>query len=144
MSPSFKQTHDSASESKPFQHYHHSGITPTSSNDDSEIDEFYREIQSIVDQTPMQDILVVQGGLECESWRRCTRRLVRSLWTFLQSGDQWQRAQAPRLRRLQQHCVCKHPRQPYAIQKVAMAQPRWNTSQPDWLHLGEETVPFRY
>ena len=26
MSPNFKQTHDSAAESKPFQHYHHSGI----------------------------------------------------------------------------------------------------------------------
>ena len=24
------------------------------------------------------------------------------------------------------------------------AQPRWNTSQPDWIHLGEEMVPFRY
>ena len=29
-------------------------------------------------------------------------------------------------------------------QKVNMAQPRWNTSQPDLLHLGEETVPFMY
>ena len=27
MSPSFKQTHDSAAEMKPFQHYHHSGIS---------------------------------------------------------------------------------------------------------------------
>ena len=26
MSPNFKQTHDSAAESKPFQHYHHSGM----------------------------------------------------------------------------------------------------------------------
>ena len=34
---------------------------PTSSYDDSEVDEFYRELQSLVDQTPKQDILVVQG-----------------------------------------------------------------------------------
>ena len=34
---------------------------PTSSYDDSEIDEFYRELQSLVDQTSKQDILVVQG-----------------------------------------------------------------------------------
>ena len=33
---------------------------PTSSYDDSEV-EFYRELQSLVDQTPKQDILVVQG-----------------------------------------------------------------------------------
>ena len=34
---------------------------PTSSHDDSEVDEFYRELQTLVDQTPKQDILVVQG-----------------------------------------------------------------------------------
>ena len=34
---------------------------PTSSYDDSEVDESYRELQSLVDQTPKKDILVVQG-----------------------------------------------------------------------------------
>ena len=34
---------------------------PTSSYDDSEVDEFYSELQSLVDQTAKQDILVVQG-----------------------------------------------------------------------------------
>ena len=34
---------------------------PISSYDDSDVDEFYRELQSLVDQTPKQDILVVQG-----------------------------------------------------------------------------------
>ena len=33
---------------------------PTSSYDDSEEDDFYRELQALVDQTPKQDILVVQ------------------------------------------------------------------------------------
>ena len=33
----------------------------TSSYDDSDVDEFYRELQSLVDQTPKQDILAVQG-----------------------------------------------------------------------------------
>ena len=57
MSPNFNHTHDSATESKPFQHYHLS----ISSYDDSEVDDFYRELQSLVDQTPTQYILVVQG-----------------------------------------------------------------------------------
>ena len=34
---------------------------PLSSYDDSEVDEFYREIRPLVEQTPKQDILVVQG-----------------------------------------------------------------------------------
>ena len=50
--------------------------------------------------------------LERESWGIFTRKMERSLWTFLQSGDQWQRAQASRLCNLQQPCTGKHPRQP--------------------------------
>ena len=34
---------------------------PTSSYDDSEVDEFYRELQSLADQTPNQDILGVES-----------------------------------------------------------------------------------
>ena len=51
-------THDSAAESNitNIQVY-----APTSSYDDSDVDEFYRELKSLVDQTPKQDILVVQG-----------------------------------------------------------------------------------
>ena len=58
---------------------------PTSSYDDSEVDEFYRELQPLVDQTPKQDILVVQcdwnakvGEDAQEDWG--------GLWTFLQYG----------------------------------------------------------
>ena len=49
---------------------------PTSSYDDSEVDEFNRELQSLVDKTPKQDILVVQGDWNAkvgedtqEDWR---------------------------------------------------------------------------
>ena len=49
---------------------------PTSSYEDSEVDEFYGELQSLVDQTPKQDILVVQvdwntkvGEDAQEDWR---------------------------------------------------------------------------
>ena len=39
---------------------------PTPSYDDSEVDEFYRELQSLVDQTPKQDILVIQGDWDAK------------------------------------------------------------------------------
>ena len=49
---------------------------PTSSYDDSEVNEFYRKLQSLVDQTPKQDILAVQGDWNAkvgedaqEDWR---------------------------------------------------------------------------
>ena len=40
---------------------------PTSSYDDSETDEYYRELHSLVDQIPKQDILVVQGHWNARS-----------------------------------------------------------------------------
>ena len=34
---------------------------PTSGHDDNEVDNFYRQLQEIINQTPKKDILVVQG-----------------------------------------------------------------------------------
>ena len=91
MSPNFKQTHDSAAESKPFQHYHHSGIC-------TNIQLWWQWRWWVLQGTPVSSWSNTKAGhsgctrwLERESWRRCTRRLGRSLLTFLQSGDQWQR-----------------------------------------------------
>ena len=35
---------------------------PTSDYDDNDIEEFYDQLQNIIDQTPKKDILAVQGG----------------------------------------------------------------------------------
>ena len=70
MSPNFKQTYVSAAENI-IQVY-----AQTSSYDDTEVDEFYMELQSLVDRTPKQDILVLQGDWNAkaeedalEDWR---------------------------------------------------------------------------
>ena len=34
---------------------------PTSDYDDNKIEEFYGQLQNVIDQTPKKDILVVQG-----------------------------------------------------------------------------------
>ena len=47
----------------------------TSSYDDSDVDEFYRELQSLVDQTPKQDILVIQGD-----WNAKVREVTQEDW----------------------------------------------------------------
>ena len=50
--------------------------TPTSDCDDNEIEEFYDQLQNAIDQTPKNDILVVQGDRNakvgkyaCETWK---------------------------------------------------------------------------
>ena len=46
---------------------------PTSDYDDNEIEEFYDQLQNVIDQTPKKDILVVQGDwkVECKSGQGC-------------------------------------------------------------------------
>ena len=60
---------------------------PISSYDDSEVDEFYRELQTRVDQTPKRDILVLQGV-----WNAKVGEDAQDDWGEvygpLQSGDQ--------------------------------------------------------
>ena len=105
--------HDSIAESKPFQHYHYSGIC-------TNIQLWWHWSWWVLHGTPVSSWSNTKAGhssctrwLERESWKRCTRRLERSLWNFLSSiRRQWQRAKAPKLRNLQQPCAGKHPRQP--------------------------------
>ena len=57
---------------------------PTSEYDDNKIEEFYDQLQNVIDQTPKKDLLVVQGDLECKSGQGCLWKLARHLWTLLQ------------------------------------------------------------
>ena len=78
MSPNFKQTHDSAAESKPFQHYHHSGIC-------TNIQLWWQWRWWVPQGTPVSSWSNTKAGysgctkwLERKCWRRCTRKLGRS------------------------------------------------------------------
>ena len=57
---------------------------PTSDYDDNEIEEFYDQLQNVIDQTPKKDILVVQGDWNAKVGRDACGKLPRHLLTFLQ------------------------------------------------------------
>ena len=63
MSPSLQQAPHHLPEGSPFQH--HSiciqAHVPTSDYDDNKTEEFYDQLQNVIDQTLKKDILVVQG-----------------------------------------------------------------------------------
>ena len=80
MSPNFKQTHDSAAENKPFQHYDHSGIC-------TNIQLWWQWSWWVIQGTIVSSWSNIKAGhsgcsrwLERESWRRCTRRLWITLY----------------------------------------------------------------
>ena len=57
---------------------------PTSDDDDNEIEEFYDQLQNVIDQAPKKDTVVVQRRLECKSGQGCLWKLARHLWTLQQ------------------------------------------------------------
>ncbi|WP_419623970.1 hypothetical protein, partial [Thiolapillus sp.] len=46
---------------------------PTSDYDDNKIEEFYDQLQNVIDQTPKKDILVVQGDWKAKVGRDACR-----------------------------------------------------------------------
>ena len=61
MLPCLQQAHHHPPEGSPFQHHNSTSIRPNIRYDDNEIEEFYDQLQNVIDQTP-KDILVVQGN----------------------------------------------------------------------------------
>ena len=57
---------------------------PTSDYDDNEIEDFFDQLQNVIDQTPKKDILVVQGDWNAKVGKGCWWKLARHLWTLLQ------------------------------------------------------------
>ena len=73
---------DSVAERSTFNIY---AYVPTSSYDDSVVDELYSKHQFLVDQTPKQDIMLVQGDWNAKVGEDAHEDWGRNLWTFLQS-----------------------------------------------------------
>ena len=58
---------------------------PTSDYDENEIEEFYDQLQNVIDQTPKKDMYSsCTRRLECKSEQGCLWKLARHLWTLLQ------------------------------------------------------------
>ena len=61
MSPSLQQAHHHLPEGSPFNITQVQAYAPTSDYDDNEIEEFYDQLQNVIEQTPMKDNLFLQG-----------------------------------------------------------------------------------
>ena len=58
--------------------------TPTSDYNDNETEEFYNQLQNVIDQTPKKDSLVVQGEWNAEVGKDACENWQGNLWTLLQ------------------------------------------------------------
>ena len=67
--------------------------TPTSDYNDNEIEEFYDQLQNVIDQTPKKDIFLLCKMTECKSGQGYLWKLASHLWTLLQLWRKWERTQ---------------------------------------------------
>ena len=64
---------------------HHTGLCTTFSHDDNEVEQFYQQLEEIIDQTTKKDILIVQGDWNAKVGKGAqSGRLGKHLWTLLQ------------------------------------------------------------
>ena len=62
----------------------------TSDSNDNELEEFYDQLQNVIDQTPKKDMYSsCTRRLECKSEQGCLWKLARHLWTLLQQRHKW-------------------------------------------------------
>ena len=66
MSLTLQQAHHHPPEGSLFQHHNSTSVRPNVRYDDNEIEEFYDQLQNVIDQTSKKNILVVQGDLNAE------------------------------------------------------------------------------
>ena len=104
---------------------------PTSGHDDSEVEHFYQKLQDTIDQTPKKDILVVQGDWNAKVWKDAQADWgeVRGPYCNVETNERGLRLLEFAI--FQQSSTDKHPWPSQTIQKMDMAQPRWETPQPD-------------
>ena len=104
---------------------------PASGHDDSEVDHFYQQLLETIVKTPKKDILVVQGD-----WNAKVGKDAQADWGEV-CGPYCNVETNKRGLRLLEFATFnnfstdKHPWPSQTIQKMDMAQPRWDTSQPD-------------
>ena len=101
---------------------------PTSGHDDSEVDHFYQQLQETIDQTPKKDILVVQGD-----WSAKVGKDAQADWGEVCGPYCNVDTNERGLRLLEfatfNNLVLTNTLGPQTIQKMDMAQPRWETPQ---------------
>ena len=86
---------------------------PTTYQSDSEVEDFYDQLQEVIDHTPSKDILIVQGD-----WNEKVGKEAMKDGPGRFFGEySWL---------------------PQSVQKMDVAPYRWTTSQPAWQHLSTD------
>ena len=98
----------------------------------SEVEQFYEDLQDLVELTPQKDVLFIIGDWNAKSRKSRNTWSNRQIWPW---NTEWSRAKANRvlLRKRTDHS--KHPLPTTQEKTLHMDITRWSTPKSDWLYL---------
>ena len=101
---------------------------PTNNTEDAEVEQFYEDLQDLLELTPKKDVLFYRG-LECKSRTSRNAWSNRQIWPW---STEWSTAKANRVlpRELTGHS--KHPLPTTQEKTLHMDLIRWSTPKSDW------------
>ena len=103
---------------------------PTNDTEEAEVEQFYEDLQDLLELTPKKDVLFYRG-LECKSRTSRNAWSNREIWPW---STEWSTAKANRVlpRELTGHS--KHPLPTTQEKTLHMDITRWSTLKSDWLY----------
>ena len=101
----------------------------TSNAEEAEIEQFYEDLQNLLELIPKKDVLL--GGLECKSRKSRNTWSNRQIWPW---STEWSRAKANRVLPRERTGHSKHPLPTAQEKTLHMDIIRWSTPKSDWLY----------
>ena len=81
--PSQKRQNDLCSSPRQTIQYHSNAVyAPTSNAEEAEVEQFYEDLQDLLELTPKKDVLFVYRGLECKSRKSRNTWSNRQIWPW--------------------------------------------------------------
>ena len=114
---------------------------PTSNVEEAEAEQFYEDLQDLLELTPQKRCLFHYRGLECKSRKSRNTWSNRQIWLW---NMEWSRAKTNRV--LPRKCTghSKHPLPTTQEKTLHMVITRWSTLKSDWLYSLQQKMEKLY
>ena len=104
---------------------------PTSNAEEAEVQQYYKDLQDLLELTPPKRCSFHYRGLECKSRKSRSTWSNRQIWTW---NTEWNRANANIVLPNEHTGHRKHPLPTAQEQILHMDITRWSTLKSDWLY----------
>ena len=116
---------------KPFNIMVIQAYAPTNNAEEAEDEQFYEDLQDLLELTPQKRLPFHFRGLECKSRKSRNTWSNRQVWPW---STEWSRAKANRVSPRECTCHSKHHLPTTQEKTLHMDITRWSTLKSDWLY----------